>query len=340
MLESLRLEYFDKLQRVPLSFFSRRSTGDLIARGLGDTNQLQNTLIAISNEVVKQPATLIGAIGYLSYLALTERGVGLVLLSMAIIPLCVFPIRYVGKKLVDKAYILQSQVGSLTDRFTENLSAVKEVRAFGLENMEVERFRGLTNVMLRAQMKVVKYAQSLAPAIEIISAVGLSITFIYAYRVRIPLESFLSIIFALAVCYDPVKKLGALSNEVRRGEASLERLEEVLNEPIAIDDPPHPVHVGRMKGEITFRDVAFAYAEGSPALRDVSIRIPAGAVCALVGPSGAGKSTFANLVPRFHDVCAGVVQIDGVDVRDLSLADLRRNIALVSQEPCSSTTAI
>ena len=333
VLESLRLAYFDKLQRVPLSFFGRRSSGDLLTRGLADTYQLQTTLIAIANEIVKQPATLIGALGYLTYLAFTERGVGMVLFSMAIIPLCVFPIRYVGRKMLEKAQMLQHQVGSLTERFTENLSAVKEVRAFGLEQLEVDRFRRQTGAMLKAQMKVVKYAQSLAPAIEIISAVGIAITFMYAYRVRIPLESFLAIIFALAVCYDPVKKLGALNNELRRGEVSMQRLEEVLDEPVTVDDPANPVHVEHLRGEISFDDVSFAYTPGDQVLRNISARIPAGTVCALVGPSGAGKSTFANLVPRFHDVCAGTVRIDGIDVRDMKLADLRRNIALVSQEP-------
>jgi len=327
------MEYFDKLQRLPLSFFSRRSSGDLIARGLGDTNQLQNTLIAVSNEIIKQPATLLGAIGYLVYLAFTEQGIALVLLSLGIIPISVFPIRYVGRKLVDKARILQSQAGSLTDRFTENLSATKEVRAFGLENMEVERFLKRSNAMLKAQMKVVKYAQLLAPAIELISSIGIAITFIYAYRIHIPLESFLAILFALAVCYDPVKKLGALSNEVRRGEASLVRLEEVLNEPVSIRDPENPVHVERLGGAVAFNELTFAYTDGKPVLRGISIRIPAGTVCALVGPSGAGKSTFASLVPRFYDASGGTVTIDGIDVRDMRLADLRRNIAIVSQDP-------
>lgn len=332
VLEALRLEYFEKLQRLPLAFFSRNSTGDLIARGLGDTNQLQNTLITISNEIVKQPATLIGAIGYLIYLALTEHKTLLILLSLAIIPACVFPIRYVGRKLVEKARLLQAQSGSLTDRFTENLSATKEVRTFGLEEMETERFRRQSHAMLKAQMKVAKYAQSLAPTIEIISSIGFAVTFVYAYRIHIPLESFLAIIAALAVCYDPVKKLGALSNEVRRGEASLVRLEEVLNEPIAIQDPPNPTPVGRLNGDVEFKDVSFSYSRGESALRDISIRIPAGTVCALVGASGAGKSTFASLVPRLYDVSTGSVTVDGIDVRNMRLADLRRNIAVVSQE--------
>jgi ATP-binding cassette, subfamily B, bacterial MsbA len=333
VLEALRVEYFDKLQRLPLAFFSRGSTGDLIARGLGDTAQLQNTLIVISNEIIKQPATLIGAIGYLIYLALTERGAAVVLLTLAIIPITVFPIRYVGRKLVDKARVLQNQAGALTDRFAENLSARREVRAFGLERFEVERFRHQSHSMLRAQMKVAKYSLSLAPVIEIISSIGIAITFVYAYRIRLPLDSFLAIIAALVVSYDPVKKLGALSNEVRRGEASLQRLEEVLDEPVAIEDPQHPVHVERLKGVLAFDHVTFGYVPEEPALRDVSTTIPASTVCALVGPSGAGKSTFASLVPRFYDVDAGAVRIDGIDVRDMRLADLRRNIAIVSQDP-------
>jgi subfamily B ATP-binding cassette protein MsbA len=333
VLEAIRLEYFDKLQRLPLSFFARRPTGDLISRGLGDTGQLQNSLIAISNEVIKQPATLLGALGYLTYLAITERGVVFVLVTLAIIPLCVFPIRYVGRKLIDKARILQSQAGSLTSRLAENLSSTREVRAFGLEAMERERFESLSRALLNAQMKVVKYQQSLGPAIEIISAFGIAVTFIYAYRARIPLESFLAIIFALAVCYEPVKKLGALSNEMKRGEASLVRLEEILNEPVSIADPPDPIHVERLKGEIAFDRVSFSYTGAAPALRDVSIRIPAGTVCALVGPSGAGKSTFANMVPRFYDADTGSITIDGIDVRRMRLADLRRNVAIVSQEP-------
>jgi subfamily B ATP-binding cassette protein MsbA len=333
VLEAIRVEYFEKLQQLPLSFFGRTSTGDLIARGLGDTGQLQNTLIAISNEAIKQPATLLGALGYLTYLALTERGVVLVLITLAIIPLCVFPIRYVGRKLVDKARILQSQAGSLTNRFTENLSATREVRAFGLERMETERFEHRSRALLSAQMKVVKYSQLLAPAIEIISSIGLAITFIYAYRARVPLESFLAIIFALAVSYEPVKKLGGLSNEIKRGEASLGRLEEILNEPVAIADPPDPVPVERLKGEVALEAVTFSYIGDAAAVRDVSIRIPAGTVCALVGPSGAGKSTFASLVPRFYDADAGSVTVDGIDVRKMRVADLRRNVAIVSQEP-------
>jgi subfamily B ATP-binding cassette protein MsbA len=130
-----------------------------------------------------------------------------------------------------------------------------------------------------------------------------------------------------------VKKLGAINNELKRGEAALNRLEHVFHEPVAIQDPEHPADISRLRGDITFSDVKFAYKSDEPVLRDVAVSIPAGTVCALVGPSGAGKTTFANLVPRFFDVVGGAVRIDGLDIREMRLSDLRRNIALVSQDP-------
>lgn len=333
VLEAIRLDFFRKLQALPLSFYHRNSTGDLIARGLGDTNQLQNTLTTVANDLIKQPATLASALAYIAWLAFREQGVPLVLACLAVVPLCVFPIRYVGKKLISRTAFLQSQAGNITDRFTENLGAVKEVRAFALEEREIKRFAAVSQVLVRAQMKVAKYAQVLTPSIEVISAAGISITLIYAYHAQVSWSSFLSIMVAVFASYEPIKKLGAVSNELKRGSASLERLEMVLNEPIGISDPAEPVAVGRLRGDIAFAGVNFAYKPNEYALKGVSVKVPAGTVCALVGPSGAGKTTFANLVPRFYEVESGSVAIDGIDVRSMRLRDLRRNIALVPQEP-------
>jgi ATP-binding cassette, subfamily B, bacterial MsbA len=333
VLESLRLDYFTKLQQLPLAFFHRNSSGDLITRGLNDTNQLQSIISIIANDLIKQPATLIGALGFLIYLGMTAKGAPLVLLSIAIIPITVLPIHFVGKKIIQKARQMASQSGSITDRFAENLSAVKEVRAFGLEQMESRRFALASSFMVKTQMKVAKYALMLSPSIELISAIGVSVTFVYAYKAHIQLETFLSIIAALLASYDPVKKLGAISNELQRGTASLDRIEEVINAPSEIEDPINPTPIGKLSGTIEYRDVSFAYKDDNKALNQVSVSIPAGTICALVGPSGAGKSTFANLVPRFYDASMGSVIIDGVDVRAMRVADLRRNIAIVSQDP-------
>jgi subfamily B ATP-binding cassette protein MsbA len=333
ILEEIRIDYFRKLQNLPLAFFNRLSSGELISRGLNDTNQLQNTLTVISNDLVKQPATLLGTMAAMATLAYQEQGLVLVLVCLLTVPIAVFPIRYIGKKLVLRAIQLQAQTGTITDRFTENLAGVKEVRAFGLERHEIERFARLSGLLVRANMKVVKYAQMLTPSIEILSAVGISITFVYAYRYNVHSGSFLGILTALFLSYEPLKKLGAVNNELKRGSASLQRLEAVLNEPETIADPAKPVAVGRLRGDIAFEGVDFAYKPNEPVLQAVSTRIPAGTICALVGPSGAGKTTFANLVPRFYDPGAGRVTIDGIDVRSMRLADLRRNIAVVPQDP-------
>jgi ATP-binding cassette, subfamily B, bacterial MsbA len=333
ILEALRLDYFKRLQVLPLAFLQRQTTGDLISRGLADTNQLQTTLTTVANDGMKQPATLIFALCSVAWIASRESGSALMLACLAIVPLCVFPIRYVGKKVVKRAYQMQTQLGSVTNSLSENLGAAKEIRAFGLEERQAHAFSIETSALIRVQLKVAKYAQALTPAIEIISAIGIAVVFVYAYHAHVQLKTFLAIVTALFVCYDPIKKLGAINNEIKRGEAALNRLEVVFNEPVTITDPANPATVGRVRGDIAFENVKFAYKSDEPVLNGVSIAIPAGTVCALVGPSGAGKTTFANLVPRFFEIASGKVAIDGIDVRQMRLSDLRRNIALVSQDP-------
>jgi ATP-binding cassette, subfamily B, bacterial MsbA len=333
VLEQIRMLFFEKLQRLPLSFFSKSQSGDLLARGLGDANQLQITITTVANEVIKQPATLVSALGALIYLSIQNHDVVFVLLCLALVPASVFPIRMVGKNLLKRARQMQDQSGGVVSIFSENLTATKEIRAFGLESREITRLRDALNRLIVIQLKVVKYSNILSPSIEFMSTLGVSAALIYAYHARLPWEVFFAMVGALYMSYDPIKKMGALNNEMKRGLSSLDRLEEVLDAPIEIMDPPRPVAVDRLTGDIKFREVSFAYKTGIPVLRDVNINIPAGTVCALVGPSGAGKSTFANMVPRFYEALDGSVLIDGIDVRAMRVADLRRNIALVSQDP-------
>ncbi len=333
VLEAIRLDFFRKLQILPLSFFQKNSTGDLLSRGLADANQLQVTLTTVANEIVKSPASLLGSIGFVAYTAYTEQGVALVLVTLAVVPLSVLPIRYVGKKLIKRAGQIQAELGGVTDIFSENLSATKEVRAFNLEARETARFSRASQTLIRAQMKFMKYEKALTPLIEIISAVGIAFTLLYAYKVHLAQDTFITLITALYASYEPIKKLGSLNNEMKRGLGSLDRLEAVLQAPVAIIDGPAAQPLPVARGELTFDRVSFAYTGGESVLENVSLHLPAGTVCALVGPSGAGKSTFANLVPRFFDPVAGRVLLDGHDLRAIRLADLRRNIAVVSQDP-------
>ena len=332
VLEGVRTDYFAKLQRLPLAFFHRNATGDLISRGLADTNQLQMTLTNSANEAFKQPVIFVSAIGALVYLSLQNENVVFMLLCVISIPLAVVPIRVVGQNLLRRARQVQDSMGSVTERFSENLGALKEVRAFGLEQREETRFRDTIRSLFHVQLKVVKYAAALSPTIEFLAAFGVSAAFVYAYHVRLPWEVFLAMCGALYFSYDPIKKIGFVANELKKGAAALDRLEAILNEPETIADEPGATDAGRLKGTVEFRGVSFAYGE-EPVIRDANVVIPAGTVCALVGPSGAGKSTFASLVPRFFDATEGTVLVDVRDVRSLTVGSLRRNIALVSQDP-------
>ena len=332
ILETLRVDYFSKLQVLPLSFVQSRQSGDLLSRGLADTQQLQVALTQLANDGIKQPGTLLFALGWLTFVSWRAEGVGMMLVCLSIVPLTVLPIRYVGRKVLKRAEQLQQEVGTLTGHFSENLSAAREVRAFGLEARETGLFAGRSRGLLILQLKIAKYSQALSPAIEIVASLGIAGTFLYAYHAGIDRDTFLAVITALYLCYEPIKKLGALNNALKRGEASLARLSAVLDEPVTIADPLDPVPVTRLRGDLAFNQVGFAYGDNQ-ALSDVTVTIPAGTVCALVGPSGAGKTTFANLVPRFYEAATGNLRIDNADVRAMRLADLRRNIAIVSQEP-------
>jgi subfamily B ATP-binding cassette protein MsbA len=335
VLEGLRLDYFRKLQILPLSFVQNRQTGDLISRGLADTTQLQFVLTQLANDGIKQPGTLLFALGFLAHKAAQAEGVALMLVCLAVVPLVVLPIRYIGRKVTRRAQELQAQLGAVTALLSENLSAAREVRAYGLEVHETSRFEALTRRLFSSQMKIAKYAQALSPAIEVIAAVGIAGTLLYAFSAGVSKDDFLGVVTALFLAYEPIKKLGALNNELSRAVASLDRLEVVLLAPVTIADPAQPTAIpgGRLRGGVRFEGVSFAYVPGQPVLQDVTVDIPPGTVCALVGPSGAGKSTFANLVPRFFEASQGAVRIDGIDVRDLRLAELRGHIAVVSQDP-------
>lgn len=333
VLEALRVELYRKLQHLPLSYLGKNRTGDLLSRLTADTQVVQQTITTSASDLVIQPLTLIGAISVLAQIAFENEGVALLLGSLAAVPLCVFPVRFVGKKLLIRARENQRLLGDISDVANQNLMAAREVRAFGLENKEVDLFAQTTRRLFQTQLKVVKYSQILSPTIEVIASLGIAFSLYYAYYAGISLAVFVAILGALFACYEPAKKLGALHAQFTKGSASLTRIEEILHEPVEIADPASPVSVGRLRGDIAFEGVTFAYKTGDPVLRNVSLAIPAGTICALVGPSGAGKTTFANLVPRFYEALAGRVAVDGHDVRSLRVADLRRNIALVSQEP-------
>jgi len=335
VLEGLRTDLFKKFQRLHIGFFQNARSGDLLARGVSDTQQVQQTLVVTANELIVQPVTFLFGLGSIVWLGFTTPGAGIFLLGLAVIPVCVLPIKVIGKHLYRRAQQSFTASGTVSERLRENLSAVREVRAFGLEERETARFTESIRHLFKMQMKVAKYSASLSPSIEFISIFGIAGTILLAYHAQTPFNSVIAMLVALYMCYDPLRKMGKLQADLTRGAAALDRIEQVMLEPEPIADPAVPKALGQARGEIEFRGVSFTYGGGTAeevVLRDVSVHIPADSIVALVGPSGAGKSTFANLVPRFYDATSGSVLVDGIDIRDLRQADLRSAIAVVSQD--------
>ncbi len=335
VLEALRVRVFSKLQDLPLAFYQKNKSGDLLARVVNDTGQLQGVVTNVANDLIKQPLTFVGALGAVIYLSMKQQDLLFVLLALLLVPICILPIRLIGKKLLHRAHRFLAQTADLTTILNENLTATKEVRAFSLEKREIRKFEQAAQGLFHWAMKVVKYSNILSPTIEVVAAFGVAGAVFYAASRGVSLETILPLIFALYMAYEPVKKLGRIHNEIRKGEASLERLEYILNTEDTVPDPeiPQSMSPGQVRGEIRFERVFFAYEQGIPVLQDVNATIAPGEVVALVGPSGAGKTTFANLIPRFYDVSAGAIRVDGLDVRNVRKEDLRRAMAIVPQDP-------
>jgi subfamily B ATP-binding cassette protein MsbA len=332
VLEGIRTDLFVKLQNLPVSFFKKNRSGDLLARMMQDTEILRQVLANASSDLIKQPATLVCAVGTIIYLSIQNHSFVMTLIALASVPLCVIVIRSTGKRLSLKAKMLQKRGGDLTAMLTESLQSSLEIRAYNLQERQISQFRQRIREMLKLSLKVVKYRQSIGPLIEVVASFGFAFALYIGVRNQMTLQDFIALFMALFFAYEPVKKLGAIHSLFRQGGAAVERMEYILHQPDTLPDPPNPKPLAAPKHSIRFENLSFAYDEEA-VLREVNVEIPVGQVVALIGPSGAGKSTFASLIPRFYDPREGRITIDGTDLREVTKHDLRATIAVVPQMP-------
>jgi ATP-binding cassette, subfamily B, bacterial MsbA len=332
VVEAIRIDLFEKLQTLPLAFFKRNKSGDLLARLMNDTQMLRQVIAQASNDLIKQPATMLFALGYVGYMAWKDKSAFIALIALLSVPLCIMFIRMAGKKLTARARTLQNRGGDLSASLSESLQSALEIRAYNLQSAQTKSFRKRIAEILKLTMKVVKYRQIISPSIEVVAAAGFAAALYFGVKAGMSLEGFLALGMALFMAYEPLKKLGAIHSLFQQGGASVERIEYILHAEDTIPNPASPQPFPGHMREISFDHVTFGY-DADPVLHGINLTIPAGQVVALVGPSGAGKSTFAHLVPRFYDPQQGDVRIDGVSIRDFLKHDLREHIAVVPQTP-------
>jgi subfamily B ATP-binding cassette protein MsbA len=330
VLQGLRGDIFAHLQRLHLQYFDAHQSGDLINRVVSDPRALQDLILEIAAELFKQPLQMTAAFVALVYLSIQMRDIFLLLIFLLLIPLCFFPVRLLRRHVKQCGRAMQAAEGEMTQRVSENLRTAQEVRAFGLENLEIDRLRRAMCSFSHFVLEITRWQKMQQPVMEVLSAVILSIIFVYAYFQRIPFSAFSAMGMGLYFAFDPIKKINSIVTQIHRATGSLERIFDVVEAPVAIVDPEDPIPL-RLSGAVEFRDVTFRYG-CQDILRGVSFAVAPRTTCALVGPSGAGKTTLIRLIPRLYDVSGGQVCLDGVDIRQLSLLELRDQIGFVPQQ--------
>lgn len=332
VIEAVRRDVFARLQQMHLGFFSRHSVGDLMARLITDANSVRLVLVDVSNDLIVQPLTLVFALGYVVWVCLSHDGGYWFLACLLVVPAAVLLVRSVALRIQRRTRQGLESASDLNSIAVENLQSAREVRAYGLQEREAQRFSRASQEGLRIQGKLVRYEKALSPLIELTAAAGIAAAIGFGASNGFTLPELLSLIVAFYFAYGPIKRLGGVTSRLSMAAPGLARLEEIILAPVEVADLADARPLARVRGDLEFAGVSFAYG-ADPVLANVTLNIPAGQSVALVGPSGAGKSTFVNLVPRFFDPQQGLIRIDGQDLRSVRQADLRANIALVSQEP-------
>jgi ABC-type multidrug transport system fused ATPase/permease subunit len=332
-LQDLRIELFQHLQRLSVGFYGRNKTGVLISRITNDVQALDQLVTEGISTLFSASLTLIGT------------GVILVFLDMelALITFLTFPVLLAGSvafRLASAgAYRLtREKIAAVTAYLQETLSGVRVVRAFGQEPRHKSRFAELNDEHRRVNMRTVYLNAAYFPSVELLSAVATAGILLYGGTQVLDNDSAVTIgvlasfVFYLQSFFDPIQSLSQLYTTYQAGMAALDKIFELLDEEPDLMDKPDAVELPRIRGEIEFDDVTFAYSGDNPALCSVDLHIPPGQTVALVGATGAGKSTLAKLVARFYDPDHGRVLVDGYDLRDVTEHSLRSQLGIVPQE--------
>jgi subfamily B ATP-binding cassette protein MsbA len=328
----LRRNLYAHLQRMSLSFFTSRHTAELMSRVVTDVNRLARLSSTVLVMTIRQMVMVV---------ALTTvmfvRDWRLAVIALVVFPFVGVAVRSIGRRLYRINKRSQQKVAELNVLLHEVFSGTKIVKAFGREAHEVERFDRVNRGLLSLALKDHRTDEITDPLMEILAAFGIMGALWYGGQQVIAGTmtpgDFFSFTAAVALLYGPVRQLSRIVNTVQQSTSSVERVFEILDLPPAIDDRPNAVVLDAFSESLVFDQVSFRHTDSDElTLRDISLTVARGEVVAFVGMSGAGKSTLMDLLPRFHDVSAGRITIDGHDLRDVTQASLRALIGIVTQE--------
>ena len=326
VINDLRGDVLEKLSTLSLDYFNRSTTGDMLTRINVDTMNLHRALRVGCADLVKEPFTIVGV--FAGMLVVDWK---LTLLALVFLPLCFFPLIVLGKKTRRASRLGRTANVSQNSMLVELLTGIRVIKAFSLEAEQLRRFREYSKQLVHHGMKGVQAKELVNPLIEVISMLGLGVLVVYVFWAGRTVPDLVAFLTGLMMFFLPIKKLAGVHILFEQASAGVERLIEIKNEQPTVKEPVVAKPLTAFKSQITFDNVSFSYRQ-EPVLRDITLTIPRGFRLGIAGESGSGKSTLTNLIFRFSDPTSGAVKIDGLNLREASLLDLRRQMALVSQE--------
>jgi ATP-binding cassette, subfamily B, bacterial len=331
VLLELRRRIFRHFQRLDVAFHDRYTSGRVVARSTNDVEAIQDMLETGFDGLITAILTLVGTSVLLIVLDV----------RLGLMCLCAFPVLVVlvwwFRTQSSKTYLKVRESAALVIvQFVETMTGIKAVQAYRREPRNQQIFEDVADQYKNINERAFKLLAVFMPGVRLVGNITTGVVLLYGgYRVlqgEMTLGTLTAFLLYLRIFFEPMQEISQFFNTFQSAAAALEKIAGVLAEQPGIQDPPHPVQLQKVNGDIGFRDVAFSYVPTRPVLPDLNLEIPAGQTVALVGTTGAGKTTIAKLIARFYDPGAGSVRLDGVDLRDLAQADLRRHVVMVTQE--------
>jgi len=330
MVNRVRCTVYDHLQKLSMSYYHDKQTGQLMSRVINDTSTFENLIAHALPEITTNILTILGV-----FVILILINPLLALLVCAPIPLIAVFSMLPGmmRKFFRQG---QARIAELNAVLQDNFSGIKEIQVFNKQEQESEKVRDKSTQHVTALLKALFYSAILHPSVGFITTLGTIIVLIagplIAVNSDLNISDVVAFLLYLNLFYAPVAMLTRIVEDIQQGLAGTERVFEILDIEPDIKDSPDAIHVGRLSGQVMFHDVTFSYQDDIPVLEHISFEAKAGQMIALVGPTGVGKSTISGLIARFYDPTSGAITMDGIDIKDMTLESLRNQLSLVLQD--------
>ena len=331
VIKDMRNRIYEHIHSLPLSYFHRTPTGELISRVISDVTLIQSAVSHVLVGILKDFFQVIGLVGVIFY-----QDWKLALVSMLALPLVIYPIIQFGRRHRRLSTSSQQTVALVSNTLHETITGNRIVKAFCMEKEEVRRFADRLDRLFDITMKDISLVSISRPLMEVLGGIGIGLVLWYGGNQVLNGEStpgtFFSFLTALIMIYEPIKGLSGVNSTLQQGIAASIRVFAVLDTKSDVLEKPQAGVLPPIRQTVEFRDVSFSYDGKTEVLKKINLRVRAGEVLAFVGTSGGGKTSLINLIPRFADVSAGSITIDGVDIRDVTLHSLRSQLGMVTQQ--------